>query len=72
VNVNHEWVVVFLPHSIESLNFAGLVGELLHDSTPMFNNDECSRVYTCVWLMPKLSSYRVRVGNIRLVQMFPL
>jgi hypothetical protein len=50
VNVdNHEWVVVFLPHTIESPNFAGLVCELLHYLSPTFDNDECPRVYTCVF-----------------------
>jgi len=50
VNVdNHEWVVVFLPHSIESLNFAGLVCKLLRYLSPTFDNDECPRVYTCVF-----------------------
>jgi hypothetical protein len=47
----HKWVIVFLPYSIESLNFAGFVCELLCNSFPMFNNDECSRVYT---YMPSL------------------
>jgi hypothetical protein len=50
VNVdNHEWIVVFLPHSIESSNFVGLVCELLYYLSPTFDNDECSRVYTCVF-----------------------
>jgi len=74
VNVdNHEWVVVFLPHYIESPNFAGLVCELLRYLSPTFNNDECPRVYTCVsGLMPKPKSSRFQVGNIRIVQMFSL
>jgi hypothetical protein len=73
VNVdNYEWVIVFLPYGIKNPNFAGLVGELLRNSSSKFNNDECPRVYTCVWLMPKPNSYWVRVGNIRIVQMFPL
>jgi hypothetical protein len=67
----HKWVIVFLPYGIKSPNFTGLVGVLLRNSSPMFNNDECPRVYTCVWLMPKPSSYQVRVGNIQIVQMFP-
>jgi hypothetical protein len=46
---NHEWVVVFLPHSIESPNFAGLVCELLCYLSLTFYNDECLRVYTCVF-----------------------
>jgi myo-inositol-1-phosphate synthase len=69
---NHEWVVVFLPHCIDSPNFAGLVCELLRYLPLTFDNDECPRVYTCVWLMPKPSSCRVQVVNIRIVHMFPL
>jgi hypothetical protein len=54
VNVdNNEWVVVFLPHGVGSSNFVGFVCELLLNSSSMFNNDECPRVHTCVWLMPK-------------------
>jgi hypothetical protein len=50
VNVdNHEWEVVFLPYSIKSLTFAGLVCELLCYPSPTFDNDECLRVYTCVF-----------------------
>jgi hypothetical protein len=62
-----EWVVALLPYGIKTPNFAGLIGELLRNFSPMFNNDECPRVYTCVWLMPKPSLYRVGVGNIRIV-----
>jgi hypothetical protein len=48
VNVdNHEWEVVFLPHCIESPNFAGLFCELLRylSSTTM-----SAREYTLVCL----------------------
>jgi hypothetical protein len=50
VNVdNHVWVIVFLPYGIKSPNFAGLVGVVHRNSSSMFNNDECPRVYTCVF-----------------------
>jgi hypothetical protein len=46
---NHDWVVVFLSYSVESPNFAGLVCELLCYLCSTFDNDECLRVYTCVF-----------------------
>jgi hypothetical protein len=50
VNIdNHEWVVAFLPYSIECPNFAGLVCKLLRYLSPTVDNDECLRVYTCVF-----------------------
>lgn len=50
VNVdNHEWEVVFLLHCIESPNFEGLFCELLRYLSSTSDNDECPRVYTCVF-----------------------